>query len=252
MRAYRVLLVKELAEQWRTGRLLVVAVIFLIFGLTSPILAKYTPDIVKLAASSVAIHMPTPTMKDAVVQLVKNLSQLGALVAILLTMGTVAGEKESGTAAFIIVKPVSRFAFLAAKFSSLALTMLGAVAVCGAAAYLYTVLLFAAPPVSGYTAACLFMLLGLLVIASWTFLGSTLSRSAIPAAALGVVALIVEGIVASVPNMARYTPSGLDDLANKVALQQSVTDWYWPVVFNAAVVAVTIGASWLAFRRQEL
>jgi len=237
MRAYRVLLVKELAEQWRTGRLLVVAVIFLIFGLTSPILAKYTPDIVKLAASSVAIHVPTPTIKDAVAQLVKNLSQLGVLVAILLAMGTVAGEKESGTAAFIIVKPVSRFAFLAAKFCGLALTMLGAVAVCGAAAYLYTVLLFATPSV---------------VIAAWTFLGSTLSRSAIPAAALGVVALIVEGIVASVPNMARYTPSGLDDLANRVALQQSATDWYWPVVFNGVVLAVAIAGSWLAFRRQEL
>jgi ABC-2 type transport system permease protein len=252
MRAYRVLLVKELAEQWRTGRLLVVAVVFLIFGLTSPFLAKYTPEIVKLAASSVAIHVPTPTMKDAVAQLVKNLSQLGALVAILLTMGTVAGEKESGTAAFIIVKPVSRFAFLAAKFCGLALTMLGAVAVCGAAAYVYTVLLFAAPSVSGFVAACLFMLLGLLVIASVTFLGSTLSRSAIPAATLGVVALVVEGVVASVPNMARFTPSGLDDLANKVALQQSAADWYWSVLFNGAVVAVTVAASWLVFRRQEL
>jgi len=156
------------------------------------------------------------------------------------------------TAAFIIVKPVSRFAFLAAKFSGLALTMLVAVAVCGAAAYLYTVLLFSAPSVAGYVAACLFMLLGLLVIASLTFLGSTLSRSAVPAAALGVVALVVEGIVASVPYMARYTPSGLDDLANRVALQQSATDWYWSVVFNGAVVAVTIAASWLVFRRQEL
>lgn len=84
--------------------------------------------------------------------------------------------------------------------------------------------------------ACLLMLLGLLVIASWTFLGSTLSRSAIPTA-LVVVALVVEGIVASVPNMARYTPSGLDDLANKFALQQSATDWYWSEVFNGAVVA---------------
>lgn len=252
MRAYRVLLVKELAEQWRTGRLPVVAVIFLIFGLTSPVLARYTPDIVKLAASSIAIHVPTPTMKDAVAQLVKNLSQLGALVAILLAMGTVAGEKESGTAAFIIVKPVSRFAFLAAKFSGLAMTMLGAVGVCGAAAYLYTALLFAVPSVPGYIAACLLMFLGLLVIASLTFLGSTLSRSAIPAAALGVVALVVEGIVASVPNMARYTPSGLDDLANRVALQRSATDLYWAVIFNGAVVAVTIAASWLVFRRQEL
>lgn len=129
----------------RTGRFPVVAVIFLIFRLTSLILAKYTPGIVKLVASSAAIHVPTPTMKDAVAQLIKNLSQLGALVAILLAMGTIAGGKESGTAAFIIVKPVSRFAFLAAKFSGLALTVLGAVALCGAAAYFYTVLLFAVP-----------------------------------------------------------------------------------------------------------
>lgn len=90
------------------------------------------------------------------------------------------------------------------------------------------------------------------MIASCTFLGSTLSRSASPAAALGVVAQVVEGIVASVPNMARYTPSGLDDLAIRVALQQSATDWYWSVGFNGAVVAVTIAVSWLVFRRQEL
>ena len=65
------------------------------------------------------------------------------------------------------------------------------------------------------------------------------------------VALVVEGIVASVPNMARYTPSGLDDLANRVALKQGATDWYWSVVFNGVVIAVTIAVSWLAFRRQE-
>ena len=129
--------------------------------------------------------------------------------------------------------------------------MLGAVAVCGAAAYVYTVLALRGtsrpgtlPPAAHASRSAGDRLL--------TFLGSTLSRSAIPAAALGVVALIVEGIIASVPNMARYTPSGLDDLANKVALQQSAADWYWSVVFNGVVVAATIAASWLVFRRQEL
>jgi len=119
MRGYAVLLMKEIAEQWRTGRLPVIAVIFVLFGLGSPVLAKYTPDIVKLAASSIDVHVPTPTIKDAVAQLIKNLSQVGVLTAILLAMGSVAGEKESGTAAFVLVKPVSRFAFLAAKFSGL-------------------------------------------------------------------------------------------------------------------------------------
>ena len=70
MRRFAVLLNKEIAEQWRTGRLPVVAVIFLLFGLASPVLAKYTPDIVKLAASSIDIHVPTPTIKDAVAQLI--------------------------------------------------------------------------------------------------------------------------------------------------------------------------------------
>src|SRR5437899_1361779 len=143
MRGFAVLLNKEIAEQWRTGRLPVVAVIFLLFGLASPVLAKYTPDIVKLAASSIDIHVPTPTIKDAVAQLIKNLNQVGVLAAILLAMGSVAGEKESGTAAFVLVKPVSRFAFLAAKFSGIAVTIAVAVLICGLAAYLYTDLLFA-------------------------------------------------------------------------------------------------------------
>ena len=65
----------------------VLAVIFLFFGLASPVLAKYTPEIVKLAASSIDIHVPTPTIKDAVAQLIKNLSQVGVLTAILLAMG---------------------------------------------------------------------------------------------------------------------------------------------------------------------
>jgi ABC-2 type transport system permease protein len=179
MRGYAVLLRKEISEQWRTGRLPVLAVIFLLFGLASPVLAKYTPDIVKLAASSIDIHVPAPSIKDAVAQLIKTLSQVGILTAILLAMGSVAGEKESGTAAFVLVKLVGRFAFLAAKFSGLAVTMAAAVLLCGLAAYLYTALLFAPLSALGFGAACLVILLGLLEIAAVTFLGSTLVRSSI-------------------------------------------------------------------------
>src|SRR3981081_720367 len=110
MRGFAVLLSKEIAEQWRTGRLPVMAVIFLLFGLAWPVLGQYTPAIVKQPPTSIDIHVPTPTIKDAVAQLIKNLSQVGVLAAILLAMGSVAGEKESGTAALALVKPVSSFA----------------------------------------------------------------------------------------------------------------------------------------------
>ena len=252
MRGYAVLLMKEISEQWRTGRLPVVAVIFLFFGLASPVLAKYTPDIVKLAAGSIDIHVPTPTIKDAVAQLIKNLSQVGVLTAILLAMGSVAGEKESGTAAFVLVKPVSRLAFLAAKFSGIAVTMAAAVILCGLAAYLYTWLLFAPLSVLGFGAACLVILLGLLELAAVTFLGSTLVRSSVPAAGIGLVALVVAGIVSSVPNVGHFTPFGLNELASDLALQQTATGWVWPLLANAGFVVVTLTASWLVFRRQEI
>jgi len=252
MKGFAVLLNKEIAEQWRTGRLPVVAVIFLLFGLASPVLAKYTPDIVKLAASTIDIHVPTPTIKDAVAQLIKNLSEVGVLTAILLAMGSVAGEKESGTAAFVLVKPVSRFAFLAAKFSGLAVTMAVAVFVCGLGAYLYTDLLFAPLTVVGFAAACLVILLGLLEIAAVTFLGSTLVRSSIPAAGIGIVALVVAGVVASLPNVGHFTPLGLNELAMDLALRQTAAGWDWPVIANAGFVVVALAASWLVFRRQEI
>lgn len=252
MRGFAVLLIKEITEQWRTGRLPMVAVIFLLFGLASPVLAKYTPDIVKLAASSIDIHVPTPTIKDAVAQLIKNLSQVGVLTAILLAMGSVAGEKESGTAAFVLVKPVSRFAFIAAKFSGLALTMAAAVILGGSAAYVYTELLFEPLSMLGFAAACLVILLGLLEIAAVTFLGSTLVRSPIPAAGIGLVALVIAGIVSSLPNVGHFTPFGLNELAMNLALQQTATGWDWPLVANAGFVVIALAASWLAFRRQEI
>jgi ABC-2 type transport system permease protein len=252
MRGYAVVLIKELSEQWRTRRLPVVAVIFVLIGLGSPVLAKYTPDIVKLAASSIEIHVPAPTIRDAVDQLIKNLSQVGVLTAILLAMGSVAGEKESGTAAFVLVKPVSRLAFLAAKFSGLALTMATAVLLCGFAAFLYTQLLFSPLSIFGWGAACLVMLLGLLEIAAMTFIGSTLVRSPIPAAGIGVVCIVIAGVVSSLPNIGRFTPFGLNELARALALQQATTEWVWPVIVNAGLVVVVLAASWLVFRRQEI
>jgi len=41
-------------------------------------------------------------------QIVRQVSQFGMLIAFLLAMGSVAGEKERGTAPFVLTKPVSR------------------------------------------------------------------------------------------------------------------------------------------------
>ena len=50
MAGFGPLLRKELLEQWRTLRLPVIATIFLLVGLSSPLLARFTPEILKSVA----------------------------------------------------------------------------------------------------------------------------------------------------------------------------------------------------------
>ena len=130
MTGFGALLRKELLEQWRTTRIQLVATVFLLVGLSSPLLARFTPEILKAVANGqFQITLPTPTAADAYDQLAKNLGQFGALIAVLLAMGSVATEKERGTAALILTKPAGRGAFLAAKLVAIAATLAVATAI---------------------------------------------------------------------------------------------------------------------------
>jgi uncharacterized membrane protein YhfC len=109
---------KELWQQWRTKRVLVVTAVFLGFGLTSPLLARFTPELLRSieGAEKFADLIPTPTAADSLGQYIKNITQFGFILAILLGMGAVAGEKEQGEAALILSKPLPRWAFVMSKF----------------------------------------------------------------------------------------------------------------------------------------
>ncbi|MGO9179891.1 MAG: ABC transporter permease [Candidatus Limnocylindrales bacterium] len=255
MSGFGLLLRKELLEQTRTMRLYVVAIVFALFAIVSPLTAKYLPDIVKALAGnqvSLAGLISTPTVGDAVDQFLKNLTQFGVLIAILLAMGTVAGEKDRGTAAFILTKPVSRGAFLAAKLVAISVTLLVSTAVAGILGYYYTAVLFEPLPAAGYAAMCGLLWLSLVVFAALTFLGSTLTSSAAAGAGIGVGFLVATGIVSALPTVGRYMPEMLAGPARSLALGQASADVVGPVAVNVAITLAAGGLAWLAFRRQEL
>jgi ABC-2 type transport system permease protein len=253
MTGLAVLLRKELLEQWRTLRLPVIAAVFVLVGLSSPLLARFTPELLEaLGGSQFQIVLPPPSTADAVDQLIKNVGQFGILVAVLLAMGSVATEKERGTAGLILTKPASRAAFLVAKLVAIGTTLAVAVALAAAAAWFYTLVLFEALPVGGFAASSVLQWLALLSFAAITFLGSTLTRSALAAAGIGVAAFVVIGILSAFPSIAPYLPVGLGAPARALALGQPVDDLLRPVLANVALIAAAVGLSWLAFRRQEL
>ena len=257
MSGTRILVRKELLESWRTYRLPVVGGLFLLVGLSSPLLAKFLPEIIKAAGGDQlgsGISIPTPTAIDAVDQLWKNLAQFGAFAAIILAMGAVATERDRGTAAFILSKSVSRGSFLAAKVVAIATVLAVAVVLATAVAWLYTAILFEPMPVAGWVAMAGLAWLGLCAWAAVTFLGSTVTGSAAAAAGLGFLALLILSIASAIPGVGRFTPGGLAGPAVAAATGAPVDagDVASAVIATAVLIALLLGASAWAFRRQEL
>ena len=252
MNGLAALLRKDLLEQWRTFRLPAVALVFSLFGLMSPLLAKYTPELVEQFAGNIDISFPAPTSRDAIDQIIRNLGQTGPIAAILLGMGAIASEKQRGTAALVLTKPVARSAFIASKFLALMATLgIGVILGC-AGGYVYTSVLFETPPAAGYTLFTLLILLSIAVYASLTFLGSTVLRSALPAAGAGLAALAVTAALGAVPGIGKFMPVGLYSPAAELALENKAEDVLLPVLVNVVVVVLALALAWLSFRRQSL
>jgi ABC-2 type transport system ATP-binding protein len=250
---FSVLLRKELVEQWRTMHLPLAAAVFALVGFSSPLVAWLTPAILAAVGSpELSSLFPTPTTIDAVAQLVKNLGQFGALTAILLTIGSVAGEVDRGTAALILSQPAARWAFLAAKVVGIAVTLAIATAIAMAAAWFYTLVLFGQLPAGGWLVAGLVEWLSLLGMTAIAFLASTVSRSVVAAAGLSIVGLVVVAIVGFVPSIGPYVPTGTGELIVRLTLGLPTTTLVGALAAGAGLVLVLVLLAWLSFRRQEL
>ena len=251
-----VLVRKELTEAWRTRRLPVVVVLFLVVGVVSPLTARYLPEILELSlGDELPIPLPVPTAADALAQLQKNLGQLGALAAIALAMGSVAGELDRGTAALVLAQPATRGAFLAAKLIAIAVVLAVGMAAATIVGWLYTAILFEPLPVGGWLAMAGLSWLALMAWAALTFLASAATGSTTAAAGIGFVALVVVSLASIVPALGRLLPSGLSTPAIELATGTTVADpasALTAVVGTLVLIGAAVAGAQLAFRAREL
>ena len=244
---------KEFLEQRRTRKFLIALVVLVLFGMTSPLMAKMTPQIMTLIPGGEAYSMliPAPTINDAVTQYLKNLTQFGVLLALVFSMGSVAVEKDKGTAAMILSKPISKSSFLLGKFAALALTFIipiGIAAICG---YYYTYYLFGALEVGRWLILNGLLALYILVYVAITLFYSTLTRTQYAAIGLSFGSLILFGLLGGLPGVGSYFPDALISNAASLMARRPIETWasLW---VSPGLIVCALTASWLVFRKQEL
>ena len=251
MRIFRVQLRKELLELWRTRKALIVWAVLIAFGLMSPLFAKLTPELLTARAHQLNVHTisTSPTRNNATHQFVKNTTQFGLLLGVLMSFGAIVGERERGQATLIFPHPLPRETFVLAKFAALAI-LFGVGLLLGALAdYLYTVLLFEAPPVGGFVALVAFIYLWLLCLIALSLLASALGRSMSGAGGLAFVFLLVVLIASS---LTRFAPGKLTDWGHTLALGADAPAQWGALIVTLALTVLAVGGSAFALQKQEI
>lgn len=224
---------KELLDAIRSGKILILGIVFVLFGIMNPAIAKLTPWMMELLADQLAESGMTvgEVMIDAStswVQFFKNIPM--ALIVYVLVCGSIfTKEYQSGTLVLMLTKGLQRCQVVIAKATVLLLGWTIGYFVCFGITYGYNAYFWDNSVITDLAKSVLaWWLFGIFAVTLVVFF-STLSRSS-TGVLLGTIAVIaVSYILNLIPKLAPYTPTSL----------MSVTDGN---VVKAVIFTVTLSA----------
>ncbi|MBC8569398.1 ABC transporter permease [Zongyangia hominis] len=245
---------KEWMEQIRTFKTLIVFLILLLFGLTSPLLAKLTPEMLKLfPIEGLNLAIPEPTWMDAYAQFFKNMTQMGVIVLLLVFNGLLSQELSKGTLINMLSKGLPRSTVILSKFTAASILWTLSYAVSALANYGYAVFLFGNPFPPHLFFACLSLwLLGELIIALLLF-ATTLVSGNYGGLLLtgGVLCLLL--LISILPQSAPFNPITLGS-GNMGLLtgDTALGDMASACIVTVVLIVLCLAGAILRFRKKQL
>ena len=251
---YRELLTKEIVEVWRTYRLAALCGLFIVIGIAVPLIVRFLPSLMRTFGATGELGLGEAGVADVVDLLVRNVTQVGGIAAILLTMGSIAGERRRGTLDLVLSRPVSRAAVIWAKFVALGMAFGLAIGLAVVGAWLYSALFFS--PQAALPWGQLGALLWLFVMChvAVTLLGSVVAATPLGAAIVGLGYVAAMALASSVASLARFLPVGLAQVARSVALEAPDPELApaWTISISLGLIAVALVAAWWRLRRMDV
>lgn len=245
---------KELREAAATHKLTVLGLVFLLFGVTNPLVAKLMPEILATALpAGMSVTLPTPSAIDAWAQFYKNIPQIGLLVLLLVYGGMMGGELSRGTLTHLLTKGLSRRAVILAKFAAAALVWTGVYTVCLAATWLYALVFWPADHLPHLPlAAAGLWLFGLLLLSTLP-LGGVLFRNQYGSLLFvgGIVLVLI--LLGIMPAAAAFNPVILAS-ANLSLLSGQLAGgaFLGPLTVSMVLIVAFLGAGVYVFDRRAL
>ncbi len=247
---------KEWMEMTRTGRLLLLVIIFAIFGIMNPAIAKLTPWMMEMLEDSIAqsglqIGEVTVNAMTSWTQFYKN-APMTLIVIVLMSSGVLTNEYQRGTLVQVVTKGLSRKKIMLSKmivtygsWTALYLIYFGIT-------YGYTAYFWGGDEVPhlmfGVFAYWLFGMVMLALLLAFSAVASTGGQVLMGTGGVAAVLFFAN----YVPKLQKYLPLQLMNGLQTAAGAMEVKDFYAAMIIAGVVIAGCGMISMAAFDRKRL
>ena len=256
MRSLIAFLKKELMEQSRTSKLVLLGILFTLFGLMSPVIAKLTPLMVEMMAETMAqsgmiVTEVTVTALDCWTQFYKNVPL--ALIAFVLVESSIfTREFETGTLLLSLTKGLDRYKVVVAKTVVLLTLWTVGYWLCFGITYAYSVYFWDNSIVQHLWLGAVYLWVFGVLIVGLMMLFSTLSGSntGVLVGTGGVV--LVSYLLSMVPKISKYLPTQLMDGTSLIYGKLTPEDYTAALIITAALSAACFIISIPVFNKKSV
>ncbi|MBT2677882.1 ABC transporter permease [Bacillus sp. ISL-35] len=257
MKQWFTLLNKEFLEMSRNYKWIWMPIAFILLGVLDPLTTYYLPEIISSSGGlpeGAVFEMPVPSPQEVFIMSLGEYQMLGILLIVLSFMGTVSGERKSGVAQLILVKPVSYVSYITSKWAAALILVILSFFLGMLASWYYTGVLFEFLPFSSFMETFGLYSLWLVLVLSFLILCSAafIHPGAAAVTVLGTV-FITTMIGGSFQHLIEWSPTQLFSYVSERLVAGSWSEHVLPAaVLTVTMIILFLSLAIYIFKKKEL
>ena len=247
---------KEFLEQARSGRMMILFILFVLFGIMNPAVAKLTPWLLEvmsdsLAASGMIITEVTVTALDSWVQFFKNIP-MALIVFVLIESSIFTKEYSSGTLVLSLTKGLERYKVVLAKATVMYSLWTAFYFICFGITYVYNAYFWDNSIAQSLTTSVLlWWVFGIFVISLTVLLSAIFKTSSSVLVSVGGC-VVLSYVIGLLPKLKSYVPTSLMDGTSLIYGTASMSDYLSSLVISVVISVICICISIPIFNKKLL
>ena len=247
---------KEVLEQIRTGKFVIITILFCIFGIMNPAIAKLTPAMMSLLSeqleeSGLIVNDITVDASVSWQQFYKNMP-IALIIFIVLFAGILINEYQKNTLLNILTKGMSRYKIILSKTVILSILWTFGYFLSYGITYAYNAYFWDNKILYniGFCAFCTYFA-GLWLI-SLIPLASSIAKSVSIVMLTCGGAYIVSYLISMLPKASKYMPTHLMDFAPLLSGVLKSSDYITAIIVTSVLILFNIILSILLFNKKQI